>query len=291
MHIRSKSSVPTSLLKSSPHQSHDESLLPFLKWAGGKRWLTPLIQKKIGAVKGSYIEPFLGSGAVFFSLSPRRALLNDTNAELINAYDAIKKNYTLVVNHLQYHQKRHSENYYYEIRDYRPRCPFRQAARFIYLNRTCWNGLYRVNLKGVFNVPKGTKESVLLSSDRWPAISATLQSAKLIHGDFQSVINSAKQDDLIFADPPYTVKHNYNGFIKYNESLFSWADQERLSIALIKAAKRGATIIATNANHSSVRELYEEHFALSTLNRMSVLSGEAKFRGKFQELLICSRGI
>lgn len=283
--------MPTNLHKIDRLRDHNEPLPPFLKWAGGKRWLAPLIQEKIGKVKRLYIEPFLGSGAIFFSLSPRRALLNDTNAELINAYDAIKKNYPLVVNYLQYHQKHHSQKYYYKLRDYRPRCPYRQAARFIYLNRTCWNGLYRVNLKGIFNVPKGSKEAVLLSSDCWPEISAALQSAELIHGDFESVIDIAKRGDLIFADPPYTIKHNYNGFIKYNESLFSWADQERLSLALTRAEKRGAIIIATNANHSSVRKLYEEHFTLSTLKRMSVLSGAAKFRGNFQELLICSKNI
>jgi len=262
---------------------------PFLKWAGGKRWLAPSIQEKVGIIAGRYIEPFLGSGAVFFRLHPNTALLNDANTDLIDAYKAIQQDYKTVVKHLTQHHGLHSKEYYYEIRDYAPRCLFRRAAKFIYLNRTCWNGLYRVNLNGIFNVPIGTKSSVLLSSDNWAQVSDSLKNAQLSSGDFESIIDQAENGDLIFADPPYTVKHNYNGFIKYNEALFSWADQERLSLALIRARRRGADIIATNANHESVRALYESAFDLHTIERNSVLSGDPKFRGRFQELLIVAR--
>lgn len=264
------------------------AITPFLKWAGGKRWLAPIIEKQIGHISGRYIEPFLGSGAVFFRLQPKEALLNDANVDLINAYQAIKINYKLVVKHLVRHHQLHSHAYYYQIREYSPRCIFRRAARLIYLNRTCWNGLYRVNLNGVFNVPVGTKSSVLLPSDNWDLLSESLQYAQLTSGDFENVIDQAIKGDLVFADPPYTVKHNHNGFVKYNESLFSWSDQERLSMALWRAKKRGATIIATNANHDSVRALYKDKFKLAIMERNSVLSGDPKFRGKFQELFIVS---
>lgn len=262
---------------------------PFLKWAGGKRWLAPLIQEQIGSISGRYIEPFLGSGAVFFRLRPNIALLNDANTDLINAYKAIQQDYKTVVKHLTQHHRLHSKEYYYQIRSYAPRCPFRHAAKFIYLNRTCWNGLYRVNLNGIFNVPIGTKSSVLLASDNWEQVSESLQNAQLSSGDFESIINQASKGDLIFADPPYTVKHNYNGFIKYNEALFSWADQERLSFALVRARKRGANVISTNANHESVRALYKGVFTLQTMERNSVLSGDPQFRGRFQELYIVAR--
>jgi len=262
---------------------------PFLKWAGGKRWLASLIQEQIGNISGRYIEPFLGSGAIFFRLSPSSALLNDANTDLIDTYKAIQQDYSRVVKHLTHHHRLHSKYYYYQMRSYAPRCPFRRAAKFIYLNRTCWNGLYRVNRNGVFNVPIGTKSSVLLSSDNWPQISSTLQRAQFFSGDFEKIIDHANKGDLIFADPPYTIKHNFNGFIKYNEALFSWADQERLSASLVRAKQRGATVISTNANHESVRELYEEKFTLRTLERNSVLSGNPQFRGQFQELLIVSR--
>lgn len=268
--------------------SSPEPITPFLKWVGGKRWLAPIIQKQIGHISGRYIEPFLGSGAIFFHLRPQEALLNDANTDLINAYQAIQLDYRLVVKHLALHQRLHSSNYYYKIREYSPRCLFRRAARFIYLNRTCWNGLYRVNLNGVFNVPIGTKSSVLLPGDNWEQVAGSLQCAQLVSGDFEHVIDQAERGDLVFADPPYTVKHNYNGFVKYNESLFSWSDQERLSLALWRAKKRGATVIATNANHDSVRALYKGKFKLSIMERNSVLSGDPKFRGKFQELFIAS---
>jgi DNA adenine methylase len=271
----------------------DASLIPvspFLKWAGGKRWLAPSIQEQVGAIEGRYIEPFLGSGAVFFRLCPKSALLNDTNIDLIDTYKAIKQDYKPVVKHLTRHHRLHSKEYYYQTRDYAPRCLFRRAAKFIYLNRTCWNGLYRVNLNGIFNVPIGTKSSVLLANDNWELVSEFLQNAQLSSGDFESIIDQAEKGDLIFADPPYTVKHNYNGFIKYNEGLFSWADQERLSLALLRARNRGVNIIATNANHESVKALYKKNsFVMHTIERNSVLSGNPKFRGRFQELLIVAR--
>jgi DNA adenine methylase len=271
----------------------DASLIPvspFLKWAGGKRWLAPSIQEQVGAIEGRYIEPFLGSGAVFFRLCPKSALLNDANIDLIDTYKAIKQDYKPVVKHLTRHHLLHSKEYYYQTRDYAPRCLFRRAAKFIYLNRTCWNGLYRVNLNGIFNVPIGTKSSVLLANDNWELVSEFLQNAQLSSGDFESIIDQAEKGDLIFADPPYTVKHNYNGFIKYNEGLFSWADQERLSLALLRARNRGVNIIATNANHESVKALYKKNsFVMHTIERNSVLSGNPKFRGRFQELLIVAR--
>src|SRR5882724_536807 len=264
---------------------------PFLKWAGGKRWLAPLIHKQIGHVTGRYIEPFLGSGAMFFRLQPKKAILNDSNAELINTYEAIRLDHNRVEKLLVQHQRLHSNKYYYQMRDYSPRCGFRRAARFIYLNRTCWNGLYRVNLNGIFNVPIGTKTSVLLSGDNWAGVADLLQHAKLYSDDFEKIIDQAKSGDLIFADPPYTVKHNLNGFIKYNEFLFSWADQERLGTALQRAANRGAVIISTNANHVSIRTLYKESFRLLTMERNNVLSADPKFRGRYQELLIVSGSI
>lgn len=262
--------------------------LPFLKWAGGKRWLAPKIQELIGSNGGTYIEPFLGSGATYFQLAPKRALLCDLNTDLISTYAAIKADHKRVETLLSDHHRLHSADYYYRIRDYTPRCPYRKAARFIYLNRTCWNGLYRVNLDGRFNVPIGTKTSVVLQTDNWKLVADLLQHAEILSADFELAVNRAQKGDVIFADPPYTIKHNFNGFIKYNECLFSWHDQERLSRALHRAVKRGVTVIATNANHESVRSMYRDSFELITVERNSVLSGNASARGRYQELLIVS---
>lgn len=159
----------------------------------------------------------------------------------------------------------------------------------IYLNRTCFNGIYRVNANGDFNVPKGSKDSVLLDTDDFEAVSMALQHASIYLCDFETLIDNAQEGDFVFADPPYTVRHNRNGFVKYNEVLFSWEDQIRLSRALLRAKKRGATIIATNANHASVRELYEtRHFVLETVSRFSSISASPESRRQFEELVIIS---
>jgi DNA adenine methylase len=223
---------------------------PFLKWAGGKRWLASRVIQLATPIRGRYIEPFLGGGAIFFALRHQSALLSDVNAELINAYAAVRDDHERVFSLLKTHQSRHSTEYYYQMRDYKPRCEFRQAARFIYLNRTCWNGLYRVNRQGRFNVPIGTKTTVLMPTDDWTSISQLLTSAEIKCGDFEASVSAAEAGDLVFADPPYTVKHNFNGFIKYNDSLFSWNDQVRLRDALLAAKRRGATVILTNSTLS-----------------------------------------
>lgn len=259
---------------------------PFLKWAGGKRWLSEKIVKLAQPLQGKYIEPFLGGGAVYFALQPDKAILSDANFELVNTYQAIKDAPEKIALLLREHQRHHSKDYYYKMRSYKPRCGIRMAARFIYLNRTCWNGLYRVNLSGKFNVPIGTKSAVVMESDDWLAVAKLLKSAKLVCGDFEKIIDQAVKDDLVFADPPYTVKHNLNGFIKYNDALFSWNDQVRLRDALLRAKQRGARVIVTNAHHASIRELYKNQFSMESVERASVLAGSSAHRGRYEELLI-----
>ncbi|WP_445373003.1 DNA adenine methylase [Methylomonas sp. HW2-6] len=257
-----------------------------MKWAGGKRWLARQIAELATPINGRYIEPFLGSGAVFFAIQPTQAILSDINADLINTYNAIKLNPKRIFELLLLHHKHHSKEYYYTIREYKPRCEFRMAARFIYLNRTCWNGLYRVNRKGEFNVPIGTKSNVIMETDDWFRLSDILKFTDVVCADFEETIDKAVSGDLIFADPPYTVKHNYNGFIKYNDSLFSWDDQVRLRDSLLRAKSRGVKIFATNAYHTSIHELYQNDFNLDSLTRASVLAGSSSHRGRYEELLI-----
>ncbi len=200
---------------------HENKSLPFLKWAGGKRWLISQHSKIFPNTFNTYIEPFLGSGAVFFKLQPQKAILSDINKELIVTYQAIKEDWQKVLHGLQKHQKLFNKAYYYKIRQDKPENIYDKAARLIFLNRTCWNGLYRVNLDGEFNVPIGTKTDVIMKDDDFETISKTLQNADLLPDDFENIINKANKNDLIFVDPPYTVRHDNNGFIKYNEKLFS----------------------------------------------------------------------
>jgi DNA adenine methylase len=260
--------------------------VPFLKWAGGKRWLIHSRPDLLRFREERYIEPFLGSGAVFFHAQPKRAILSDANRDLISAYEAIKSDWRSVYSALTGFARRHSEANYYSIRAARSVDPYREAARFIYLNRTCWNGLYRVNRKGEFNVPIGTKSNVLLPTDDFRRIADLLLSTELRHQDFEITINEAMEDDFLFVDPPYTVKHNLNGFLKYNENIFSWDDQIRLRDALVRADRRGARILMTNADHESVRDLYRGTFWQEAAARNSVLAGTGGSRGKVTELLI-----
>lgn len=258
---------------------------PFLKWAGGKRWLVQnhadLFPKKFNR----YIEPFLGSGAVFFYLEPEKAILSDANGRLIETYQAIKENYKLVEKHLREHQRKHSKEHYYSVRSKSFQSKFTRAGQFIYLNRTCWNGLYRENKKGIFNVPIGTKKNVLLKTDDFKAVANILKKVELKFQDFEKSISIAKDGDFIFVDPPYTVAHNNNGFVKYNQNIFSWADQERLKECLKCASDRGAEIVLTNANHDSVINLYENE-TIRQLNRKTVISGINSGRSKTSELII-----
>jgi DNA adenine methylase len=203
----------------------NEKTTPFLKWAGGKRWLAPRLQDLVPKSYNRYFEPFLGSGATFFALNPEFATLSDTNAELINCYCSIRDDPSQIISLLKTHKSRHSRDYYYQMRRVELSEKIERAARFIYLNRTCWNGLYRVNLNGIFNVPIGTKDSVVLDTDDFSKISCLLKSIVIECCDFEHSIDKAVDGDFVFVDPPYTARHNHNGFIKYNEHLFSWADQ------------------------------------------------------------------
>lgn len=266
-----------------------EIIVPFLKWAGGKRWLVSSHSDFFPEKFDRYVEPFLGSAAVFFHLRPKKAILSDVNPQLINTYKAIKKDWRKVVRILREHHNNHSKNYYYKIRESKPRTLHGAAAKFIYLNRTCWNGLYRVNLEGEFNVPIGTKTDALLNSDNFEIVSELLQSATIKCIDFQKIIDDSVKGDFLFVDPPYTVKHNLNGFVKYNEKLFSWDDQIRLHDVLIRASNRGVKFLLTNADHASVRTLYED-FENIKLNRNSVLAANANRRGITSELLVTNYG-
>jgi len=264
-----------------------ERVLPFLKWPGGKRWFVSHHANLLPDKFGCYIEPFLGGGSVFFFLQPKEAILGDKIAELIATYKGIRDDWATLEELLKWHQKKHNEAHYYKMREKQPTNPIEQAAWFIYLNRTCFNGIYRVNLDGKFNVPKGGKDSVLLSTDNFEKISGLLTNVDLRVADFEQLINMASRNDLIFADPPYTVRHNINGFLKYNETLFSWEDQERLADSLCRAQRRGAKIVATNANHKSVRKLYKGRgFVLKAISRFSSISADPQSRKQFDELVI-----
>lgn len=261
-------------------------LTPFLKWAGGKRWLVKDHISLFDVQFDRFVEPFLGSGAVYFKLLPCRAILSDKSIDLIRVYEAIRDNPKDVLRQLKVHHTKHTKSYYYKTRSTEENSNSAHAARFIYLNRTCWNGLYRVNLNGKFNVPIGTKSNVVLDTDDFVEVSKQLANVDLRACDFEETLGEASSGDFVFVDPPYTVKHNHNGFIKYNEGLFSWEDQVRLRDCVAEAVDRGAKVLVMNAHHESIKELYVGMGEHKKFSRNGVIAGDASARGKFEEIAI-----
>jgi DNA adenine methylase len=261
-------------------------ILPFLKWAGGKRWLSSALTPYLRECRGTYFEPFLGSGAIFFDHLPQVAHLSDTNDDLIECYEVMRDQHEIVERELKVLANREPDKYYYDVRAERPSSAAGRAARFIYLNRTCWNGLYRVNLKGEFNVPRGTKTQIILPTDDFSKVSQALKATTLRTSDFADTISMAGRGDVVFADPPYTVAHNMNGFVKYNQKIFGWDDQLRLASALKDAAKRGVLVISTNADHPEVKALYEPIFEVQSIARASIIAAASGNRRKTTELFI-----
>jgi DNA adenine methylase len=260
-------------------------VVPFLKWAGGKRWFAASYGHLFSASFNRLIEPFCGSAAIFFHLQPPRAILSDANERLIEVYRVIRdcpSDFSAVFSGFA---QNHSSEYYYGIRSEKFESSIHRAAQFLYLNRVCFNGIYRENLKGEFNVPLGTKQNVALASDDFCLISKLLQGVDLKTSDFETVVDEAGEGDLLFIDPPYTVKHNNNGFVKYNQKIFSWDDQVRLAAAAARASGRGARIVVTNADHEEVRSLYSKNFRVISVDRRTVIASRAASRGVTSEMV------
>lgn len=259
---------------------------PFLKWAGGKRWLFESKQFAFPPFSGRYIEPFLGGGAAFFESEAESALLGDANEKLIELYIVIRDQWEDLERLLIKHSVAHSTGYYYDLRSQQLFDPVERAAQFMYFNRVCWNGLYRENRSGQFNVPIGTKDTVILPNDDFEAWSNVLRGVSLCDQDFEVTIDAAGKGDFLFVDPPYTVRHNFNGFVKYNHKVFGWGDQVRLRSAVGRAVSRGAHVAMTNADHWSIRRLYSGFGRHTQLFRQSVIAGKAAYRAHSTELLI-----
>lgn len=210
-------------------------------------------------------------------------MLSDVNPELMNFYEVLRDQPDEVQRAMVQHQRKHSRDYYYAVRESQPRSAVRRAARFLYLNRACFNGIYRVNRDGHFNVPKGSRQNVLFASDDYAGAARALKRMKLLCADFEAVIDRARRSDFIFVDPPYTVKHNSNGFLRYNERIFSWQDQLRLRDSVLRAATRGCSITVTNADHKSVRALYRSISQYRRIPRRSMIAGQGDMRGDVTE--------
>ncbi len=252
---------------------------PFLKWAGGKTQLLPELLARVPANYNRYIEPFLGGGAMFFALEPSSGVIADSNPELINVYNCIAANVELVIEYLR--NFKNEEEYYYKIRKLRFEDLSREyaAARTLYLNRTCYNGLYRVNKKGRFNVPFGRyKKPSICQAEILRAASKALKDCEIICGDYKAVLaKTAKQGDFIYLDPPYLPVSKYADFKRYTKEQFYEEDHRELAAELKRLHKRGCHVVLTNSNHPLVHELYEG-FEIDIVNTRRNISSKAKTR-------------
>jgi DNA adenine methylase len=259
---------------------------PFLKWPGGKRALLPGLSDLLPKSFGRYFEPFLGGGALYFHLRPKRALLADKNIELIGCYTVLRDHPDELIRRLR--RLRNDADTYYRVRRSLPRSEVSKAARFMYLANLSFNGIYRVNFEGHFNVPYGHRAGrPVFDADRLRRSSRTLQGVKLVPDDFEVAVRTARATDLVYLDPPYTVAHSNNGFIRYNAKLFSWDDQQRLARVASDLAARGCHVIVSNASHPPIRALYPG-FSVYELERRSNISARAASRTQISEYVFAT---
>lgn len=275
-----RSDAPIDMAKIAPR--------PFLRWAGSKQRLLGQILPFIPSNYGRYYEPFLGSGALFLALQPDRATLSDFSEEVVGVWKAVRDHYQYLADYLR--PLKPDKSIFYDIRGSRSAIYPERAAEFLYLNKTCWNGLYRVNSKGEFNVPYGAPQTdFIFDEDNLKRCSRLLKrnGVSLSRCDFAQALRTPRAGDLVFLDPPYVTKHNLNGFRDYNERLFSWADQERLAATARRLVDRGVHVIISNADHADVVGLYDD-FRLVQLERPSTLASNAAKRGRVTEAMFLS---
>ena len=231
---------------------------PILKWAGGKTQMLPDLLPKVPTSYGRYIEPFFGGGALFFSLCPEKAIIADSNPELINLYRQVADNVESVIFYLK--QYENTSEIFYSVRslDWEQLSKPEAAARTLFLNRTCYNGLYRVNKKGQFNVPYGKyKNPKICDTEALYAASSALKKAEIICGDYSLVLEHyAQPGDFIFLDPPYLPISEYSDFKRYTKEQFYEEDHVELAKEVIRLHEKGCHILLTNSNHPLVHELY-----------------------------------
>ncbi|WP_341524764.1 DNA adenine methylase [Nostoc sp. UHCC 0302] len=264
---------------------------PFLKWAGGKGRLIQQYIPYFPKNYKTYYEPFLGGGAVFFYLQPTAAALTDINAELVTTYRCVRDNVEDLIWLLKEHQDKHSKDYYYNVRDNPGSTDLEKAARLIYLNKTCFNGLYRVNSQGKFNVPLGRYDNPnICPEDLLRADSVALSQTQIQHEDFIKVLNYAtSSDDFVFFDPPYHPISETSYFTAYSPNSFNKKDQERLRDTCAELANRGVKVMICNSDCEFIRKIYIDiNFEVHRIKAARTINSNTKNRGMIYELLITS---
>lgn len=267
---------------------------PFLKWAGGKTQLLSELDSDIPPFS-RYFEPFLGGGALFFHLASSRpqftALLSDANAELVNAYQTVKGNVKALISALERHQKgylKEPTRYYYSLRNRNPRGRVEKAARLIALNKTCYNGLYRVNKDGAFNVPMGRYANpAICNRDQLENASAALNmtKAQVRAGDYKRALQNAVEGDFVYLDPPFVPLSRTANFVDYTEGGFSGKDQVELARTFRELDRKKCRVLLSNSDTELTRMLYGE-FSCRPARVARAISCKSNTRSGYTELII-----
>ena len=280
-------------------QSYQTKAQPFLKWAGGKRQLLNAIAKFIPAEYTEYYEPFIGAGAVLFYLQPGIGTINDTNSELVNCYRVIKDKPEDLLKLCELHFSKNSKEYYYQLRKQdRQTCysyltDVERAARIIYLNKTCYNGLFRVNSKGEFNVPYGKYKNPTIADPMViNAISSYLNQAQIniLNTDFEQALTNAKEGAFIYLDPPYHPLSDTSSFTGYSMNGFGSAEQVRLKQLCDRLTDKGCQILASNSAAPFIKELYNDsRYEVIEVKATRAINTISSKRGKINEVLIYNK--
>ena len=283
-------------IKTSLLLEETKALRPFVKWAGGKTQLLDRLHTYMPKTYNNYFEPFIGGGSFFLNIAPKKATINDFNAELVCAYKCFQNDelFESLKNELKKHELNHSEEYYYQIRSMDKEEGFLtlpiyvRAARMIYLNKSCFNGLYRVNSKGFFNVPSGRKKKVVtFDEENFDSLREYFRNndIMILNGDFEDAVKNAKAGDFVYFDPPYDVIENKNSFTSYAKNDFGKDEQIRLAKLYKKLNDKGVLVMLSNHNTAFINELYKD-FNIHVVNAKRMINSKADGRGDVEEVII-----
>ncbi|HJE86109.1 DNA adenine methylase [Levilactobacillus brevis] len=276
---------------------NNDMVKPFLKWAGGKRQLLPEIEKYLPTDFNDYYEPFVGGGAVFLAIQNKKTTINDFNASLINTYKVVRDDVEALIQLLKIHEEHNSSDYYYELRSWdrsdliNEKSNVELAARFIYLNKTGFNGLYRVNKKNQINVPYGKyKHPAIVNAEVLRAVSQYLESSntEIMNGDFAAAVATAKKGDFVYFDPPYApVVDDKSSFVSYTLNGFNDDDQRRLYATFKALDERGVYVMLSNSSVEFIHDLYADYQETTQIVHANrAINSNAKGRGKVDEVLV-----
>lgn len=271
---------------------------PFLKWAGGKRQLMDKIKENLpNDIKElKYYEPFVGGGAVFLELEPKKAVINDFNSELINVYEVIRDNVEELIHELKEYKEKNSQEYFYEVREldrntevYSNMSNVKKAARIIYLNKTCYNGLFRVNSRGEFNTPYGRyKNPNIVNEAVLKAVSIYLNSSKnikIMSGDYKESLRRISKKSFVYFDPPYWKISDSSSFTGYTMNGFTEENQVELRDVCRMLDKKGVKFMLSNSDTPFIRELYKE-FSIISVDATRSINSNSQKRGTVGEVLV-----